>query len=500
MNLAQLLVRTALVYPDNPAVLKGARQLLNYRELAQRAAAIAGYLQSVAQLKAGDRVMLFMPNCPEYLELLYGVWWAGLVPVPVNYKLHPKEAQYILEDAGAAFAFVSADMADDMIGAGVPASRVMVPGTDAYNVLTMAAAAPVAARTLQDLAWLFYTSGTTGKPKGVMLSNRNLLAMTSAYLMYVDEVALEDASVYAAPMSHGAGLYHLPALVRGARHVVPESGGFEPAELVELAKTVGRLSMFAAPTMVKRLTEHVVATGADVSGFKTIVYGGGPMYVEDIRQGLSVMGPRFVQIYGQGESPMTITVLPRAVLADANHPNWQARIASVGFAQAGVEVQVLGEDGQILPVGEIGEVAVRGDVVMLGYWNNPQASEQALRGGWLWTGDNGCLDEEGFLTLKDRSKDVIISGGSNIYPREVEEILLLHPAVKEVSVVGKTDAEWGEVVIAFVVGDGVTQEELDQLCLAHIARFKRPKEYRFVASLPKNNYGKILKTQLRELL
>ena len=252
--------------------------------------------------------------------------------------------------------------------------------------------------------------------------------------------------------------------------------------------------------MVKRLVNHIVAHKAPADGFKTIVYGGGPMYVADIQQALAVMGPRFVQIYGQGESPMTITALSRTQLMDASHPRHAERIASVGVAQTLVEVRVVDAQGQTCPAGDTGEVVVRGDAVMAGYWRNEEASVQALRDGWLWTGDMGAMDVDGFLTLKDRSKDVIISGGSNIYPREVEEVLLRHPGVREVSVVGHPDPEWGEVVVAFVVGQRLDVAVLDGLCLAHIARFKRPKHYRFVDELPKNNYGKVLKTALRELL
>jgi len=224
------------------------------------------------------------------------------------------------------------------------------------------------------------------------------------------------------------------------------------------------------------------------------------MYGQDIRRALATMGARFVQIYGQGESPMTITALSRAHLGDDADPRWPERIESVGVAQALVEVRVVDGDGNDVATGATGEVVVRGDTVMAGYWRNPEATAQALRDGWLWTGDLGALDGDGFLTLKDRSKDLIISGGSNIYPREVEEVLLRHPGVREVSVVGRADPRWGEVVVAFVAGDGVDAVALDALCLAHIARFKRPREYRFVAALPKNHYGKVLKTALREQL
>ena len=253
--------------------------------------------------------------------------------------------------------------------------------------------------------------------------------------------------------------------------------------------------MFAAPTIVKRLVDHAEVTGADCSGFKTIVYGGAPMYAADIERAIRVMGPRFVQIYGQGESPMVITALARSHLADTAHPRHAERLASVGVAQTPVEIRVADADGTPIPVGEIGEVLVRGDTVMAGYWRDPEASAAALQGGWLFTGDMGALDQDGFLTLKDRSKDVIISGGSNIYPREVEEVLLLAPGVAEASVVGAPDPEWGEIVVAFVVprpGCEVDASQLDALCLEHIARFKRPKRYEVVDGLPKNNYGKVL--------
>ncbi|MEQ1515015.1 MAG: AMP-binding protein [Usitatibacteraceae bacterium] len=501
MNVAQLLARTATVFPTRPAVFLGERCLLNYRELAGRAAAIAGYLRDTLRLVPGDRVAIFMTNCPEYLEVLYGVWWAGLATVPINAKLHPREMTYILDNAMASALFVSADLAADAalhVADASSVKRVITPGTSEYA--TMLASAPVALtqRAADELAWLFYTSGTTGHPKGVMETHRNLQAMTSCYFSDVDAVDPADAIVYAAPISHGAGLYNFAHVLKGTRHIVPESGGFDAAELCSLAVGMKRLSLFAAPTMVKRVVDHVADSGADPAGFKTLVYGGGPMYVEDIRRALDVMGNRFVQIYGQGESPMCITALAREHLADSTHPRWLERIASVGVAQSLVEVGIADADGKWLPSGEAGEILVRGDPVMAGYWQNAEATSKTLRDGWLWTGDIGSLDADGFLTLKDRSKDVIISGGSNIYPREVEEVLLKHVGVREVAVVGRTDAEWGEVVVAFVVGEGVGTSELDALCLQYIARFKRPKEYYFLTSLPKNNYGKVLKTELRK--
>jgi acyl-CoA synthetase (AMP-forming)/AMP-acid ligase II len=264
------------------------------------------------------------------------------------------------------------------------------------------------------------------------------------------------------------------------------------------------VSFFAAPTMVKRLAMDPAIRDADLTGLKAIIYGGAPMYQSDLTDALEVFGPRLAQIYGQGETPMTITALSKADHANRDHPRWSERIQSVGVARTDVEVRVVDGDGSPVPAGEVGEIVVRGDVVMSGYWEQPEATADAIRDGWLHTGDVGSFDADGYLTLRDRSKDLIISGGMNIYPREVEEALLRHDEVNAVAVVGRPDPEWGEAVIAFVVAadpsSAPSAEELDELCLAHIARYKRPKDYRFVKNLPTNNYGKVVKRELREQL
>jgi len=222
------------------------------------------------------------------------------------------------------------------------------------------------------------------------------------------------------------------------------------------------------------------------------------MYREDAVAALNRLGPRLAQIYGQGESPMTITCLPRDVIAERNAEGWSRRLASVGTAFPMIDIKVMDQKGAPLPVGASGEVVVKGETVMAGYWQQPEATAETIRNGWLYTGDIGRLDEDGYLTLLDRSKDLIISGGSNIYPREVEEVLLLHQGVREVSVIGRPDPDWGEVVIAYIVGDADI-EDLDKLCLEHIARFKRPKAYIRCDSLPKSAYGKMLKSALRRI-
>ncbi len=499
MNQASLLAKAALTFGDRPAVSLGGDVVLSYAALADRVARMARGLRLSQGLAAGDRVALVMKNVPAYLECLYAIWHAGLVAVPINAKLHAREFAYILENSGAKLCFVSPELAGDL-----PADQrqVAVGGAD-HTALLRFDPMPVAETAPDDLAWLFYTSGTTGMPKGAMLSQRNLMAMVMNYFADVDQVSEQDSMIHCAPMSHGSGLYGLPHVAKAANNVYPASGGFEPAECLNLIARWPNATFFFAPTMITRLLAAPELADAGTGNLKTIVYGGGPMYVEDTLKALEALGPKLVQIYGQGESPMTITGLSRAMHEDRDHPRYMARLGSVGVARTDLDVRVVDEDDNDLPVGEAGEILCRGDVVMAGYFENPEATAAALRGGWLHTGDVGAFDDDGFLTLMDRAKDMIISGGSNIYPREIEEVLLRHPAVLECAAVGRPHPDWGEEVVAFVVrrdGRTVSEDELDQLCLDNIARFKRPKEYRFVESLTKNNYGKVLKTELREIL
>jgi len=501
MNPAEWLTRSAARTPEAPALLDGTERRATYAEFARSAGAI-GVALAGHGVGRGDRVALFAANSTAYLEALYGIWWVGAAAVPINAKLHEREASWMTENSGASFVFADHKSAAALSGH-LPSDVPLVAFASAeFDAMRLAGpqTLPIALCE-EDLAWLFYTSGTTGKPKGVMLTCGNLASMALSYFVDVDDVKPQDAILYAAPMSHGAGLYNFMHVMKGARHVVPKSGGFDAAEILQIAPLIGSISMFAAPTMVRRLVDNAKAQGGTGKGLRTIVYAGGPMYEADILEAVDVMGTRYVQIYGQGECPMGITALARHEVGDREHPRWRERLNSVGTAQSVVRVAVVDGAGRELPRGEVGEIVVQGPTVMTGYWQNDEATAQTLKDGWLWTGDMGRMDEDGYVTLQDRSKDVIISGGSNIYPREVEEVLLAHPAVHEAAVVGKPDPEWGEVVVAFVTchaGQDATDTDLDALCLDRIARFKRPKSYRFVRELPKNNYGKILKTELRK--
>jgi long-chain acyl-CoA synthetase len=499
MNIAGWIGRVAAAAPEHPAIAVGRRVHRTYRQFACDIAALAGYFLHDCRLAPGARVGVVMPNDPDYLVALCAAWHAGLAVVPINSKLHPKEVEFVLGHSGADLLVTTSDLAAGM-GA-IPVNRILVAGSAEWCRAIKTDLVGIVERSIDDPAWIFYTSGTTGRPKGATLSFRSLIAQTLAYFADLVHVTGKDAILHAAPMSHGSGLYGLPYFAKGALSIVPESARFDPGEILELLDRWTGVSFFAAPTMMNRLVAEAEQKGSGLPGLHSIIYGGAPMYLPDIKRALDVCGPRVTQIYGQGEAPMTITALSLEAHADIHHPAWERRLASVGVARTNVEVRVVNEEGRFMPPGTTGEVVCRGDVLMTGYWRDEDASRQAIVDGWLRTGDIGVFDDDGFLTLKDRSKDVIISGGSNIYPREVEEILVGHPGVSEVSVVGRPHPDWGEEVVAFVVvraGRCISADELDAICLANIARFKRPKSYLFVDALPKNNYGKVLKTVLRE--
>lgn len=492
MNLAEWVERGGRNRGEHPAISRGATVELTYRQWAKQTRILAGNLARLCQ--PNERVAIVMTNRVAVYEALFAIWHAGLVAVPCNAKLHADELRFVMEDSETTLTLASSDCAVNVLG------RVITTESAEWRRLGEGDGIDLVTRQPDDLAWLFYTSGTTGRPKGAMLTHRNLMAQSLAYYADVESVDPNDAILHLAPMSHGSGLYGLPFVAKAAHNIVPESASFQPDEVTALLGHHKNVSFFAAPTIITRLVNHGGFAAADHRGLRTIVYGGGPMHLENLISAMDLLGPRFAQIYGQGEAPMTITALAKALHADRSRPRWREIMSSVGVPRTNVQVRTVDADDHDVPLGQMGEVLCCGDVVMRGYWRNQTASAETLRGGWLHTGDLGSFDEEGFLTLRDRAKDVIISGGSNIYPREVEEVLLRHPGVLEVSVIGRPDRDWGEEVVACVVprpGQVVTEHELDTICLNAIARFKRPRHYVFLDTLPKNNYGKVLKSLLR---
>jgi long-chain acyl-CoA synthetase len=498
-NLALFLDAPARACSDDPAVMVGDRPVRSWHELAEVVARRAGALSTSYGIRPGDRVALVAGNCPEYLELLFAIWHAGGVAVPISNRLHAREVTVLLDDCAAGLCIASDDAAESLAPLLPPATRLLVLGTADERATTGAAPSEPVRRSALDDAWIFYTSGTTGRSKGARLSHGNLLAMSAAYYADVAEVGPMDSFLHVAALSHASGLFALPFLARGATQVLPSSGGFDAAELLDLVGGHRRSTFFVPPVLLRRLATAVEErTAAPVDRLGTVLVGAAPVLADDLRRGIAALGPRIWNGYGQGESPCTITAMSASATAAAlDDP---LRLASVGTPRWATRVRVVDEDDRPVAVGEVGEVVVDGPTVMSGYLRRPEATAQALRGGWLHTGDLGRMDPDGYLTLVDRAKDVVISGGYNVYPREVEDVLVTDPAVADAAVVGVPDPDWGERVVAFVVPSGQARPDpqaLDARCLAAIARHKRPKEYVIVDALPRNPTGKVLKTVLR---
>jgi acyl-CoA synthetase (AMP-forming)/AMP-acid ligase II len=474
VNVASLLTKAAREHPGSPAVACGQRVCV-YAEL-DVAASKFGSALLARGLEPGDRVGLCMTNRFEYPIAMLGALRAGLPIVPINAKLHPREVAWILENAD-----VRAAVTDRDVAAATPVQ--VSPGPSWEDFLAGGQAELDDAEVEPDeLAWLFYTSGTTGFPKGAMLSHRNLLAMTMSTLADVCDFRSDDVVLHPAPLSHGCGLYLLASIARGARNLLYGGGSFDAqAVLGVIARERVSVIAFMAPTQIVRLLG--VTERFDTSSLRRVIYGGGPIHVEDARTAMERLGPVLCQIYGQGEAPMTISALtPQQHAGEL--------LASAGTPRTNVDVRI-----------EHGEVLVRGDVVMTGYWRNPEATAAALSDGWLHTGDLGTMDAHGRLFLSARKSEMIVSGGTNIYPREVEEALRAHPDVLDACAFGIPDREWGESVIAAVVstdGRALDSGQLIEFCQTSLASFKKPREVITVASLPRNAYGKLVRRELRD--
>ena len=506
MNIANLLLNAAASFARQPALCLGSRVVSNYTEFCQRASRIAGGLKSQYALAPGDRVAIVMTNVPEYLPVLFGIWWAGLVAVPVNARLHAREVEYILENSGARLCFVNSDTEGTLAGMqSSPAclNAVVSVRDPGFGSLAESEGVGLVPRSPTDPAWLFFTSGTTGHPKAATLTHLNLLMMSLAYLADIQPATFEHAIFHAAPMSHGTGLLAIPHVAKASANVVLESRSMNHDEIFGLLGTYRNVTMYHTPTMLKRMVNHPGLASARLDNLDCVFYGGSPMYTADLLMAIDRLGPRLTQMWAQAETPNTGTYLSKRHHMDRTHPRYMERIASAGISRTGVEIRVADPDDKTVPTGELGEVLVRGPVVMAGYWQSPEANAQTLRNGWLHTGDIGSMDADGFLSIKDRAKDMIISGGFNIYPREIEEVLLRHPDVLEAAVLGRPHDDLVEEVVACVVkrpNSTLCEADLDALCLDNIARFKRPREYFFLDELPKGFYGKIQKRDMRDLV
>jgi long-chain acyl-CoA synthetase len=486
---------------DRPAIAVGERTLHTWGTLAEAVARRGAGLRTSLDVAPGDRVMLFAANCPEYLEILFSIWHAGAVAVPVNSRLHAREAAELVETSGARICFAGRDLADGLMTQLPEQTRVVVIGEPDDLALARAEAAAPVERAFGDDAWIFFTSGTTGRAKGARLTHGNLLAMTAAYYADVSAVGPRDSLLHVASLSHASGLFSLPFVGRGATQVLPESAHFDARELLSLVGAGERSTFFVPPTLLRRLCAEQVSSAPE-GGIGRVLVGAAPVTPDDLRRGGAAFGPRLWNGYGQGETPCTITAMSADAIAEALDEGDDARLASVGVARFATRVQVVGGDDRPLPYGEIGEVVVAGPTVMAGYLDLPEVTAETLRGGWLHTGDLGRFDDRGHLTLVDRVRDVVITGGYNVYPSEVERVLLADPMVAEAAVVGVPDPEWGETVVAYIVphaGAEIDAGALDSRCLDAIARYKRPREYHVIEELPRNTAGKVLRSELRRM-
>lgn len=510
MDVPYLVHRSARYAPDRPLWLLEDRAI-SYAAGAERLNRIAHAL--LERGAPGDRVAIVSNNRFEALEIYLAAMNAGMAAVPLNPKLHPSEHAFMIADSGARFVAFSPKFAAPLASVRAEidcvehwiAMQNQAPGDTAYSELAEhpATGRPDVYIAPDDLAWLFYTSGTTGKPKGAMETHRNLITMVQQFrLTVLDDIGPEDVMFHAAPVSHGTASVGLAHLSVGAAQAFPFSDSFDATEIFRAIENYRVTASFLAPTMIQMLLAAGNTEERDLSSLRNIVYGGGPMYREVLAEALTTFGPVFSQIYGQGEAPMTCAGLPKAE-HDLADPTKARRRSSVGREMPAVEIRVVDEQDRELPQGAHGEIVVRSDLVMSGYWNRPEATAETLRGGWLHTGDVGCFDEGGYLFITDRLKDMIISGGTNIYPREVEEAMLAHPDVAEVAVIGRPDPVWGEAVTAFVVPRGQKPPDAQVLidwCRDKIASFKKPKTIHFVDNLPKSALGKVLKRELRDRL
>jgi long-chain acyl-CoA synthetase len=389
MNLAHLLTNAARSFPERPAVSVGDHRLYDYAAYGALSARIAGAFRDRLGLHPGDRVTLAMSNNPEYLAILFAIWRAGLVAVPANAKLHARELAYIVENCGARLCLATADIAEPLARLLPRSVRLIVPGEKDWFDLIAVDADGVTERRPEDLAWIFYTSGTTGKPKGAMLSHRNLMTMAVAYLADIDFLSREDCFFHLAAQSHATGLFGLSHIAKATHQVLPPSGGFDPAEISDLLSLNRSASLFVPPTGLRRLFHHHAFAGANIDSIRTVLLGAAPVYAADLKAGYEVLGPRLWNGYGQGESPCSITAMPKALLASAIEAGDEALMVSVGTPRTGIQVSIFDGEDRPLPPGEVGEVVVRGDTVMAGHWSQPEASAAALRSGWLHTGDLG---------------------------------------------------------------------------------------------------------------
>jgi acyl-CoA synthetase (AMP-forming)/AMP-acid ligase II len=513
MNLGRLLTHTARLYPQHTALIQG-EQRWTWTQINQRVNAMVSALRALG-IKKGDRLLLQSRNNLQTFEHCWVAFKLGCVWVPTNFRLTPPEVAYLGASSGAVAMFVEdcfQTHTDAVLTASDTLKHIIVIGQPragelSYETLISQHLDAVDAEetvAYDDPLWFFYTSGTTGKPKAGILTHGQMAFVVNNHLAdLIPGTTEQDCSIAVAPLSHGAGIHALLNVARGAATVLMPSEKLDPAQFWQAVERHRVTNMFTVPTIIKMLVEHPAVDEYDHSTLQFVIYAGAPMYRADQKLALQKLGKVLVQYFGLGEVTGNITVLPREMhSAEDTDPN--ANIGSCGRPRVGMEVAILNDRLEPVEAGEIGEICCRGPAVFAGYHGNPEATAKALRGGWFHTGDLGRLDARGLLYITGRESDMYISGGSNVYPREVEEVLLTHPGVAEIAILGIPDEKWGEVGVAVVVRrEGANAVEAAEL-LGHLegrcAKYRWPRHFVFWESMPKSGYGKIVKKDIKALL
>jgi acyl-CoA synthetase (AMP-forming)/AMP-acid ligase II len=482
VEIGDLIRRAAARFGDAPAITCGDRSM-SFTEFDEATDRLGNALMARG-LREGDRVAVLLPNGIDGLVAYYALAKSGLVRVSMNVRDTVEDHEYRIADSGSR-ALISdrSTSAAAELNIGLDDLAAMIAdGPDGPCDVPRAAESPYR---------LGYTGGTTGRPKAVTLSMRSEHAEVTNYLLdLVPDIGPGDVMLHAAPVTHASGSFFLPHLIRGAHNVVLPS--FTPGEYLEELQRSRPTATFLVPTMLAMVLDHPGVTEVRTPRLRHLCYGASPIAPTTVERAEQVFGKVLAQTYGQSEAPMTITLL---------RPDEHDRVGSAGRPYSMVEVRVVDEDDREVPVGTSGEVVVRGQILMSGYWNRPEETAHTLRHGWLHTGDVGTFDDDGFLYLLDRKNDVIISGGFNVYPREVEDCLLGHPAVREAAVIGLPDERWGEVVHAVVATrEPITADTLLGWARERLAGYKRPRSVIFSDDLPKSSAGKILRRAVRDQL
>ncbi|MDT1061009.1 acyl-CoA synthetase [Paracoccus sp. CPCC 101403] len=509
MNLATFLTQIARREPDAIALVMGDIRW-TWAEFEARTDALAHALQTRFGLNKGDRVMCQSQNCLEMMQAMFAVWRAGGVWVPANFRQTPEEVVYLTQSSGARLMICNAAFPEHARAckAGCPELTTILsfgesdfaPSVQQITAESLGQRPAVAPVLRDDPCWFFFTSGTTGRPKASVLTHGQMAFVVTNHLAdLMPGLTSDDASLVVAPLSHGAGVHQLTQIARGVKTVLLPTERFDVAQVWDLVREWRVSTMFTVPTILKLLVEHPSTVAADLSSLRYIIYAGAPMYRVDQQKALRTLGKVIVQYFGLGECTGNITVLPAHLHEAEDGPT--TRIGTCGHARTGIEIQIQDDRGVELPPGQTGEICCIGPAVFAGYYQNPEANAKSFRDGWFRTGDLGHVDEQGYLFITGRESDMYISGGSNVYPREIEEKLLTHPAIGEVAVLGVPDPLWGEIGWAICVASGaVGEDEVLAFLDGKLSRYKMPKRVLFWDALPKSAYGKITKKMIREEL